>query len=358
MPLEPDRPLSGEVRARIESIGTALPAARLTTEALLADCKQAEAVDLTWLTGVEERRVCGEGDNSRTLAIAAARNCLARSRWEAEDLDWLIFCGITRYVEGLEFQFEPQLSVEVASAIGAHRARTFDVGNACAGMLTGVNILEDGIRRGTIRRGMIVSGEWITHLAHNARSNVDGITHPEVASLTVGDSGAAAIIESCAPNQGIQSSVFVTLAEHSDLCIGKGYPQGPGAFMLTDAAEIHRIALLDALEVLKEALSQAGIPYAKLGHVVAHQTSARAIRAGDRIWQKVVGVRERKFRENLARIGNTSTTSHFLALDHLLSTGEIQRGESVLLLAFASGLVIGAQVFTVDELVDTYAHAD
>ena len=119
MPLEPDRPLNGEVRARIESIGTALPAARLTTEALLAECKQAEAVDLTWLTGVEERRVCGEGDNSRTLAIAAARNCLARSRWEAEDLDWLIFCGITSYVEGLEYQFEPQLSAEVAAAIGA-----------------------------------------------------------------------------------------------------------------------------------------------------------------------------------------------------------------------------------------------
>ncbi len=358
MPPETDRLPGAEIRARIESIGIELPAARLTTDALLAECEQAESIDLTWLTGVEERRVCGEGDNSRTLAVAAARNCLARSSWEAEDLDWLIFCGITRYVEGLEFQFEPQLSVDVASAIGAHRARTFDVGNACAGMLTGVSILEDAIRRGTIRRGMVVSGEWITHLAHNARANVDRITHPEIASLTVGDSGAAAIIEHCAPTQGIQSSVFVTLAKYSDLCIGRGYPHGPGAFMLTDAAELHRIALLDALSVMKEALSQAGIPYSELGHVVAHQTSARAIRAGDRIWQNVVGIRERKFRENLARVGNTSTTSHFLALDRLLSTGEIRRGESVLLLAFASGLVIGAQVFRVDELADAYARTD
>ncbi|MCS5628042.1 MAG: 3-oxoacyl-ACP synthase, partial [Planctomycetes bacterium] len=313
MPPETEPSPVAEIRARIESIGVELPKGRLSTADLLANCKHGDAVDLEWLTGVQERRVCGENDNSRTLAIAAARNCLARSAWEAEDLDCLIFCGITTYVEGFEFQLEPQLSTEIASAIGATHARTFDVANACAGMLTGVTLLEDAIARGSIKRGMVVSGEWITHLAHNARMNVDRVTHPEIASLTVGDSGAAAIVEGCSPDRGLQSSIFVTLAEYSDLCVGKGYPDGPGAFMLTDAADLHRIAIMDALKVVQSALAQAGIPYEKIAHLIAHQTSARALRAGDRICQTAMGTRGRKFRENLSHVGNTSTTSHFLA---------------------------------------------
>lgn len=358
MPADTNRLAGAETRARIESIGVELPVTRLSTQALLDGCDRAQSVDLEWLTGVEERRVCGEGDDSRTLAIAAARSCLARSAYEPEDLDWLIFCGITTYVENLEFQLEPQLSTEIASAIGATRAHTFDIGNACAGMLTGVGILENAIRRGTIGRGMVVSGEWITHLAHNARPNVDRLAHPEIASLTVGDSGAAAIIECCDPPRGIRSSIFVTLANHSDLCIAKGYPHGPGAFMLTQATELHRLAIREAFELVKETLSQAGISYPELGHVIAHQTSARAIRAGDRICMRAFGTRERKFRQNLARVGNTSTTSHFLALDRMLEKGEIKKGDSVLFLAFASGLVIGAQVFTIDELAETYARED
>jgi 3-oxoacyl-[acyl-carrier-protein] synthase-3 len=35
---------------------------------------------------------------------------------------------------------------------------TFDVSNACAGMLTGVTILNNWIRQGIVERGLVVSG--------------------------------------------------------------------------------------------------------------------------------------------------------------------------------------------------------
>ena len=44
----------------------------------------------------------------------------------------------------------------------------FDLSNACAGMLTGVFLLQDLITRGEINCGMVVSGEYISHLSWNA----------------------------------------------------------------------------------------------------------------------------------------------------------------------------------------------
>jgi hypothetical protein len=49
------------------------------------------------------------------------------------------------------------------------------------------------------------------------------------------------------------------------------------------------------------------------------------------------------------RYGNTASTSHTVALMDELEAGRVEAGERVAFLALASGLVIGAMVFTADE---------
>ena len=62
----------------------------------------------------------------------------------------LIVSSITRHVGGLGVQLEPPVSVALKEAIGARNAVSFDLSNACAGMMTGVFILNDMIRQGRI----------------------------------------------------------------------------------------------------------------------------------------------------------------------------------------------------------------
>src|SRR5581483_4314245 len=102
---------------------------------------------------------------------------------------------ITKYRDGLTQWLEPAMSIAVASAIGAENAQTFDVANACAGMLTGVFILNNWIRQGIVRCGMVVSGEYISQLGENAAKHVRNILSRELASLTLGDAGAALVLE-------------------------------------------------------------------------------------------------------------------------------------------------------------------
>ena len=54
--------------------------------------------------------------------------------------------------------------------------------------------------------------------------------------------------------------------------------------------------------------------------------------------------------------GNTSSTTHFLALWKYLREGRFAPDDRVLLLSIASGLEVGIVIFKVDELVGRYGH--
>jgi 3-oxoacyl-[acyl-carrier-protein] synthase-3 len=342
-------------RARFESIGVRLPEARLSTSDLLSRTRHRTGVQLERLTGIHERRVAQDGEDSLTLAVGAARDCLAHSRHAPGDLDMLLSCSISKYRGRFEQQLEPPLSLYVKDAIGAPQAMSFDVSNACAGMLTGVFILNDFIRRGEISSGMVVSGECISQLGVNAGQQVHSVLSPQLASLTLGDAGAAVIVERAAEGQpGIEVAGFTTLSEHSRLCLAYPSRIGPGATMYTRSRGIHKAAIADGLPLVEEALSEAGIPLQDIDWFIPHQTSARAIRKGVEEFRRLFGATPKHTVINLEEYGNTSSTTHFVALHRYLQEGRFRAGERVMLMALASGLEIGLVNFTMDELVNRY----
>ncbi len=161
----------------------------------MASTRHHPNIDLERLTGIHERHVCSDGEDSFTLAVGAARDCLEHSRYQAHDMEMLVNCSISKNKGGLHHHFEPPLSLSVKEAIGAERALSFDLSNACAGMMSGVLVLHDFIRRGVIQRGMVVSGEYISSLGTNAAQQIRSILSSHLASLTLGDAGAAVIVE-------------------------------------------------------------------------------------------------------------------------------------------------------------------
>ncbi len=356
----PEGAVSSDVasfRSRFESVGLRLPSQRLSSRDLIASCRHRVGIDLERLTGIRERRICSEGEDSYSLALDAAWDCLGHSRHEASDIEMLLSCSITRYKGPDVFSFEPPLSLAIREAIGASQALHFDVSNACAGMLTGVAIVDDFIRRGVIRCGMVVSGERISSISDNATRDVRTIFSSQLASLTVGDAGAAVILERAengAP--GIEAVEFATYAEHDHLCIGKACATAPGATMKTKPRKLHDVAIKSAVPTLAKALEKSGLRFDEVDHVIPHQTSVRAIRAGQKYVKQELGSMAKNVIFNLESFGNTASTTHFVALYQQLQEGKFTPGEQVVLLCYASGLVVGAVVFSVDELVERYGH--
>ncbi|NIM15740.1 MAG: 3-oxoacyl-ACP synthase [Candidatus Aminicenantes bacterium] len=338
-----------------ESLGISLPEKRLSTGDLVNSCRHWIKFDLQKLTGIRERRICSNGEDSYSLAINAALDCLAHSRYTAEDIDVLINCSITKYNSDLNYQFDPPLSFFVKEAIGAKRALYFDVTNACAGMLTGVYILDNYIRRGIIRCGMIVSGEYVSSISDNAAREIRTILSKQLASLTVGDAGAALIMDRAKDGiPGITACELETYAEHSNLCIGKACKNAPGAAMFTEARKLHNVAISLAHPTMLRTLKKSGVSIQDIDWLIPHQTAARAIRAGTRKIGARVGGVPRYVVYNLAEFGNTASTTHFVALYKYLQEQRFRPGDRIQLLAFASGVVIGSVIFTMDELCRKY----
>lgn len=92
-------------------------------------------------------------------------------------------------------------------------------------MLSGVTVVNNWIRQGAIERALVVSGEYISQLGQNAARHIRTIMSKELASLTLGDAGAALLLERApAGAAGIKLAGFTTVADYSRLCLG--YPKG------------------------------------------------------------------------------------------------------------------------------------
>ena len=347
--------------ARLAGAGRHLPETHLTTDELMASTRHRTHIDLERLTGIRERRVSVGDEDSYSLATSAALNCLAKARQDPAALDAVISCSITKFRGGLTQWLEPTIGSAVARGIGAPQAMTFDVSNACAGMLTGVTILNNWIRQGVVERGLVVSGEYISQLSHNAARHIRNIMSKELACLTLGDAGAALLLERApAGSPGISLAGFTTVADYSRLCLA--YPQGhdPGARMFTNSRAIQKAAMANTPLLLSEVLDVVGISIHDIDHVITHQTSARAIRKGMARMSEEFGDSPRHDAViTVDRYGNTASTTHTVALVEELEAGHIEPGERVALLALASGLEIGVVLLTLDEeLVSRYGHSD
>ena len=339
----------------IESVGIEIPERTQSTSAILEKLGLPEPLKLELMTGIRSRHVCSEHEDSLTLALGAGKNCMEHSTLTSGDIDMVIYCGISRYVGGVKHAYEPAMSLMIKDRLGLKHAMAFDISNACAGMLTGIHIASEFIENGTVGSCLVVSGEYITSLSKNALVNIKSPRSKELASLTLGDAGGAVILKrSNSDKEKILVSKFVTLGQYSDLCIGYMSKRQEGGVMLTRMKQIHDASIQHAPLIIEEALGEAGLSLDEIDHLIPHQTSRQAIKAGEKHFREYFGTMARNIVVNLENVGNTASTSHVLAFHNLLRNNKIRQGEKIMLLSFASGLVIGVVIFTVSSILDRY----
>ncbi|MEV6319095.1 3-oxoacyl-[acyl-carrier-protein] synthase III C-terminal domain-containing protein [Streptomyces sp. NPDC051776] len=343
--------------SRFEALGAYLPPAVLPTPELVAQVTGVPDLDLQRITGVAERRVYDPrpeaGEDSYGLAVRAAADCLANSRYDAAELDVVISTSITRFKDG-RFYFEPSFATMLAAELGARSAITFDVSNACAGMMTGVHLLDRMIRAGVVRNGLVVSGEQATKVAETAAAEITDSYDPQFASLSVGDSSVAVLLdESDDEADRIHYVELMTCSKYSHLCLGMPSDRTEGIALYTDNKQMHKEDRLRLWPRFHgDLLAKYGRTFAdeKFDYIVQHQVGTRFIEFVNRTGEAEF---EAPMPESLAVVeefGNTATTSHFLALSRHLKAGTARRGAKFLLVPAASGVVAGALSATISTM--------
>lgn len=342
---------------QFESIGIKLPEKKVTTRELVEKLKIPGFEKFGLLTGISERRACSDGENSFSLASDAARDCLSWSKYKADQIDMIINCSITKYRSGLSHLYEPSFSSLLKITIGAENAITFDISNACAGMMTGVYLASNYMRLGKIKTCMIVSGEYISNISDHALENIKTPLSTEIPSLTVGDCGAAVIIEKCSDRKkGLIFTGFKTISKYSKLCTGRQIRNLPGGKMNTLSKEIHQAGITESLPVVQEALEKSELNFSEIDFLIPHQTSRRSILSGANYLSENFGERPVNLVISLKDYGNTASTTHFLALYKYLIEGRFRINDHIMLICVASGLVVGVVLFKMNEMVNLYGN--
>jgi 3-oxoacyl-[acyl-carrier-protein] synthase III len=338
----------------IESLGVYLPPRSVTSREILDDCHRKVLFPLEQVTGIRSRRMA-EGEFSFDLAVKAVRTCLDQSRHRPEDIDMVVCCNISRCDAANQISLEPSTAVRLKHEFNFSSALAFDLSNACAGVFTGIYLVDAFLKAGVIRRGMVVSGEYITHVTKTAQREIKGFTDPRLACLTLGDSGAAVILEpGNDPAKGFQIMEIFTLPQYSGYCIAKtsDKPAG-GAIMITDAVKLSTVAMREATSHACEIQERLGWPSDAVDQLIMHQTSEHtlsdAMERVNKLFGKQVCSKENTI-FNVKERGNTASTSHILAFQEHAMAGAVQNDQNVLFSVSASGLTIGSFMYTCDDL--------
>lgn len=344
--------------SRLASIGAYLPSASMSTPELLSRMEKAPEFDLFKITGMAERRVADDtGDSPEdclTMAVSAARECLGRSRYSADEIDIVISCSISRTTDGRRHQFEPSFARRIAGELGADRAIHFDVSNACAGMMTGVYLLDRMIRSGEVRNGLVLSGEHITPIAFTAAREMEDSRDPQFASLSVGDSAVAVLVDRATDDADVIHDIeLMTCSEYSHLCLGMPSDDTGDLAMYTNNKEMHaedRLALWPAFH--RDRLAADGRRFADEGYdfVVQHQVGSRFVDYMNHVGESTFGTPMPESLSVVEKFANTATTSHYLVLHQALMERRIPRGSKILMVPAASGVVTGFLSATVSSL--------
>ena len=288
-------------------------------------------------TGVRERRMAADCENSGTMALEAARRALARAHLEPNQLDLIIVatCSPEKAL--------PSTACLLQQRLGA-TSRTipaFDVAAACSGFLFALTTAHAHMQLGNAEHILVVGVDTLSRMTDYTQRST---------AILFGDGAGAMVFKRSHPEQnsilytrlcsdGTGSSLIHAPGLLNPSPAGKDKPRdGKENCIRMDGPRVYRLAVTRMQELIEDALAATGLSPEDIHLLIPHQANQRIIEA---VADKTCFPRERVFL-NVERYGNTSSASIPLAYDEAFAAGRVKPGKLVLMVSFGAGLTWGS----------------
>jgi 3-oxoacyl-[acyl-carrier-protein] synthase III len=315
-------------RTIIRSVGAYLPAQVMTNDDL------SKIVDTTdeWIqqrTGIKQRHIAAEGENTSDLAAAAARKAMENAGITIADIDLIIVATTTP-----DMTF-PATAAVVQQKLGMHHGAAFDIQAVCSGFVYAVATADSYLKNGLAKRALVIGAETASRLL----DWTDRTT-----CVLFGDGAGAVVMEMGKP--GEDRGVLATALRSDGQHWNKLYVDGGVSSTRTvghvrmEGKEVFKHAVGMITDVVYKVLDDTGNTIADLDWFVPHQANKRIIDgAGVKL-----GLPPEKVVVTVDRHANTSAASVPLALNTAVADGRIKRGDLVMIEAMGGGFTWGASL--------------
>lgn len=285
-------------------------------------------------TGIRERRIASEGENTLTLALTASRRALESAQLEPADIDLIVVATSTPYVP------LPATACLLQNALGCRHIPAFDLQAACSGFVYAFVAAAHMLAGGRYRKALVIGAETMSSITDFEDRGT---------CILLGDGAGAVVISA---NDNGTSGMY----EHSLFADGAGaqmiWVPGGGSLEPTSAKtvnerlhylkmkgrEVYKFAVTRMQEVIVDTLARAGVAVGDVAMIIPHQSNLRIIESA----VEKLGIAPEKVAVNIDRYGNTSAASIPLAMDEAWRAGKIKTGDWVLLAGFGAGLTWGS----------------
>jgi 3-oxoacyl-[acyl-carrier-protein] synthase-3 len=312
----------------IRSVGGYLPAQVMTNDDL------SKIVDTSdeWIqqrTGIKQRHIAAEGENTSDLATAAGRKALENAGIDIADIDLILVATTTP-----DMTF-PATAAIVQQKLGMHHGLAFDIQAVCSGFVYGIGTADSLLKNGMGRRALVIGAETASRLL----DWTDRTT-----CVLFGDGAGAVVLELGKPgdDRGVLATALRSDGQHWNKLYTDGGPSSTKSMghVRMEGREVFKHAVGMITDVVYKVLEDTGHTIDDLDWFVPHQANRRII---DGAGQKL-GLPPEKVVVTVDRHANTSAASVPLALHAAVSDGRIKRGDLVMIEAMGGGFTWGASL--------------
>jgi len=310
--------------AKILGTGAYLP------EKILTNHDIEKMVDTTseWIierTGIKQRHIASKEENAVTLAEKAGRQALDAAGLTPADIDMIIVTSTTPHM------MFPSTACLLQEKFGIRGCAAFDLNaTACAGFMYGFSIADQYIKTGTVKHALIIGSELMSRVVDwNDRTTC----------VLFGD-GAGAIVLGPSDEPGILSTHLHADGNYKEvLYLPIGTANSPALESVKMMGnQLFKLAVNILGDLFDETLAANSLQKSDIDWLIPHQANIRIIQA----MAKKLNLPMDRVAITLDTQGNTSSASIPLALDAAIRSGQISRGQLLMMEGFGGGLAWGS----------------
>lgn len=328
--------------SRIIGTGSFLPSRRVTNAQIVAQLANLGIESSEpWIverTGIGARHFVEDGVFSSDLAFEASKKALSAAGIGAEEIDLIIVATSTPDMvfpsTACILQGKLQGMNEASKAIAG--APAFDIQAVCSGFIYALSVADALICAGRANKALVVGAEVFSRLLDfNDRTT----------SVLFGD-GAGAVVLEASQSPGILATDIHSDGKYTDILCVPGHVSGGqilgDPLLKMNGKAVFKLAVSLLEQTALTSMKKAGLESKDIDWLVPHQANIRIIQST----AKKMGLPMEKVILTVQDHGNTSAASIPLALDHGVRSGQIKKGQNLLLEGVGGGFTWGSAVIT------------
>ncbi len=318
------------IYSRISGTGSYLPPRRLTNADLVAELA-AQGIESSdeWIverTGIRARHFVDAGVGSSDLGAEAARKAIAAAGCQASDIDLIIVATSTP-----DMVF-PSTAALLQNKLGIAGCPVFDVQAVCSGFIYAMTVADAMIQTGTAKRALVIGAEVFSRI----------LDFKDRTTCVLFGDGAGAVVLEASDTPGILATDIHADGKYSDILCVPGHVSG-GAILgdpvlKMDGQAVFKLAVGVLEETARASLGKAGLNDSDIDWLIPHQANIRIMQSTARKLKMPM----EKVIVTVDQHGNTSAASIPLALDHGVRSGQISKGQTLMLEGVGGGFTWGS----------------